>query len=102
VQQEEDYIQQALDEATLRELLASQAQAPRLQTGPLVIASTVLKKDLRKHQRGVKAVEMEAAGMMYALSSMDDPVNALIRQGISECKSFACGLVLECDIIVNL
>jgi nucleoside phosphorylase len=91
MQQGADYLQKTLDEASRRELLDSQAlrPAPRLQTGtlasgPLVIASTALKKDLRKQLRGVKAVEMEAAGMMHALKKMDDPVDSLILRGISD------------------
>jgi nucleoside phosphorylase len=55
-----------------------------LASGPVVVAVDAFARWLRGHDSSVKAVEMEAAGLVEAAATRAEPIRALVIRGISD------------------
>jgi nucleoside phosphorylase len=53
-------------------------------TGPVVASSSAFFQWIRHHDRNVKAIEMEAAGVWLAAQTRDKPIRTLAIRGISD------------------
>lgn len=56
-----------------------------LASGPVVAASRAYIDQLRERDRHYLAVDMEAAGLLAAVSAQTDPVHTLVVRGVSDC-----------------
>ncbi|WP_309896005.1 hypothetical protein [Archangium sp.] len=55
-----------------------------LASGPVVVAANGFAEWLRSHDSSIKAVEMEAAGLLEAAATRVEPSRALVIRGISD------------------